>query len=241
MLPKRGEMLDFGLPEHRDRLVEMAAYLSPELIIIDSFSSITSKGENNIEDVRGLLAFLNILAQDFNTGLLLIHHLRKIGSLQTRSWRVTIDDFRGSGQITAAARSVLGLSIIPTQAEPDRNGPRMLEVVKKNIGVFPEPLGFGFTSIGNNGVSLEWGPPAKAYQPPTLRDHCQDWLAATLRQNGPMRPGELVKLGEEQGYSRNTVYRARNRLGQKIADTVGHQHPDNIWKWAGPEDDLQTE
>jgi hypothetical protein len=54
----RGHRLDFSLPHHRDRLVEMVADIAPQLLIIDSLSSISSKGENSIEDVRTVLGFL---------------------------------------------------------------------------------------------------------------------------------------------------------------------------------------
>ena len=42
------------------------------------------------------------------------------------------------------ARSVLALSIIQDGPEPDRNGPRRLEVVKTNLCRYPEALGVWF-------------------------------------------------------------------------------------------------
>jgi len=57
---------------------------------------------------------------------------------------VTADDFRGSSHSIAMARSVLALSIIQDGAEPDRNGPRRLEVVKTNLCRYPKALGVWF-------------------------------------------------------------------------------------------------
>jgi len=155
LLPEPGDMVDFGSAAYRDRLVDMAAELSPELIIVDSLSSVSSKSENNVEDVRTILGFLNELAQDFNSGLLLLHHLRKGSNLQLKSWELSLDDFRGSSHIVAMARSVIGLSVIPTQAGQGRNGPRKLEIIKTNLGAYPEPLGFEFEPLYPKGVRLK--------------------------------------------------------------------------------------
>ena len=65
------------------------------------------------------------------------------------------------------ARSVLGLSLIQTGPEPDRNGPRRLEVVKTNLARYPEPLGVEFLSGYPAGVTLQYGPPPQAYRKPT--------------------------------------------------------------------------
>ena len=59
MRPEDKLYIDFGDPADRDHLVEMALHLEPALIVIDSLGSISSKGENNVEDVRDLLGFLN--------------------------------------------------------------------------------------------------------------------------------------------------------------------------------------
>ena len=45
MLADPGEMIDLGQQKYQDRLTEMAATLKPELIIIDSLSSIHSRGQ----------------------------------------------------------------------------------------------------------------------------------------------------------------------------------------------------
>ncbi|MCX6064942.1 MAG: AAA family ATPase, partial [Chloroflexi bacterium] len=52
MLAEPGEMIDLGQARYQERLTEMTAILKPELIIIDSLSSIHNGGQNNVEDVR---------------------------------------------------------------------------------------------------------------------------------------------------------------------------------------------
>jgi RecA-family ATPase len=58
MLPDPGEMIDLGRDDYQKKLTEMAARLEPELIIIDSLSSIHTGGQNSVEDVRALMGYL---------------------------------------------------------------------------------------------------------------------------------------------------------------------------------------
>lgn len=207
----------------------MVVTLNLALVAIDSLSSISSKGENNIEDVRNVLAFLSGLAYDSSTAILLIHHLRKRSGLAVMDL-LSADDFRGSSHIIAMARSVLGLSIIQTGEEQDRNGPRRLEVLKTNLGSYPKPIGIEFLPLQNGGVLLQYGDAPEKYQPPTEEDRCTEWLIETLRESGAMKPKDVVELGEQAGYARRTIYRAREALSDRIINTEGRKSPENLWK-----------
>jgi hypothetical protein len=231
MRPRQGNLfIDFSQPRDRDHLVEMAHYLQPILIVVDSLSSISSKGENNIEDVREVLGFLNALALDAQCGLLLIHHLRKRSLLATND-ALTVDDFRGSSHIIAMARSVLGLSVIQTGPEFDRDGPRRLEMIKTNLARHPRPLGVQFEPQQPSGVILRYGPPPEVYKAPTKIDRCQAWLVAHLQEvSQPARPADILTAAEEAGYSRATLHRAKAGLGSRISDTKGRRHPNNEWE-----------
>ena len=229
MRPAGRLFIDFGDGADRDRLVEMALQLQPALIVVDSLSSISSKGENNVEDVRELLGFLNQLALDAQCGLLLIHHLRKRVPLPMMD-TLTVDDFRGSSHIIAMSRSVMGLSIVQTGAEPDRNGPRRLEIVKTNLARYPEPFGMQFVPMHPKGVLIQYSAqPPQAYRQPTKTDECSEWLLRTLDEAGPLKPQEIVERAEAEGFSQRTVYRSREKLGGQIVDTEGHKHPENRW------------
>jgi hypothetical protein len=229
MRPEGKPYIDFGDPADRDHLVEMALHLDPALIVIDSLGSISSKGENNIEDVRDLLGFLNRLALDTQCGMLLIHHLRKRGVLPLVDV-LTVDDFRGSSHIIAMSRSVLGLSIVQAGPEPDRNGPRRLEVVKTNLTRHPEPLGMTFKPLHPKGAWIEYSTePPQPYRQPTKAEECSAWLVSLLEESGATRPQEIVAQAEAEGFSRRTVYRAREILGEQVIDTEGHKHPENRW------------
>jgi hypothetical protein len=147
MPPDRYGLIDFCQEEDQDRLVQMVYELQPHLVVIDSLGAVSGRGENKVEDVRDILAFLSAVAREFDLALLLIHHLRKPAKahdLARRGGLVTADDFRGSSHIVAMARSVLALSIVQDGPRPDRNGPRRLEVVKTNLCRYPEALGVVF-------------------------------------------------------------------------------------------------
>lgn len=232
MLPRPNDAIDFGRDEYRAQLRQMTEIIKPSLIIIDSLSRISSKGENNIEDIRGILAFLNEVASTYSVGLLLIHHLRKRGSLQMSlpEMDVTIDDFRGSSHIIAMARSVLALSVVQDGADINRNGPRKLQSVKSNVGAYPEALGCEFLPLYPAGVFLKWSAQApQPYRAPTTTDKCLEWLLTTL-EAGPLSLSELVKLGEPEGFSKVTIWRARQEAKSRIGDTDGRQSPTNKWQ-----------
>ena len=125
MLPRPNDMLDFGRDEYKSQLHAMIQQIDPELIIVDSLSSVSTKGENNIEDIRGIMGYFNEIASTYNVGLVLIHHLRKRGGQQMQlDAALSIDDFRGSSHIIAMSRSVMGLSVVQASPDDQHNGPR---------------------------------------------------------------------------------------------------------------------
>jgi RecA/RadA recombinase len=236
MLPEHGVMLDFNTQECQEQLIERVAALQPELVIVDSLSSVHNKGQNNVEDVRGLLNFFTQVASYYRVGLILIHHIRKPGpGGQMLLFDISMEDLSGSGHITAMARSVLGLRVVKTGPEVDLNGPRELKVLKTNLGPYPDPLGFEFAPLHPKGVFLKWLDEApRPYREPTKAEQCTEWLEATLRQaEEPVKPREIVDLAVSEGYGRRTVYRARRELGNKVRNTEGQNAPNNAWEWVG--------
>ena len=233
MLLPDDDLLDLGAEKYRNKLVEMTGQIQPALIIIDSLSSISRKGENNIEDIRTLLAFLNALAQDYNTALILIHHLRKGSVGQMKTWDVGLDDFRGSGHIVAMSRSVIGITLVQTEAETDRNGPRKFEVIKTNLGPYPKPLGFEVLEKQPAGLQINWlEKPPQVYKEPSKQDTCVAWLEGLLRSaKKPLKPGEIEELGVPFDFGRAMIYRARDILADHIENTGGRQSPNNAWAW----------
>jgi len=230
MMPNPNDMIDFARQEYRERLRNMVDHLQPGLVVIDSLSSVSSKGENNIEDIRAILSFFNEIANNYQVGLLLVHHLRKRGA--DAPMELSPDDLRGSSHIIAMARSIMGLSVIQTTAEMDRNGPRKLEILKTNLGRYPDAIGCELLPLHPEGVYLKWDDEApEPYKEPTLADQAATWLVEMLRDAGePLPPKEIIELGEDEGFSRATIYRAKSMLNGQIV-AVGTR-PNTEWQYS---------
>lgn len=233
--PESYGWLDFGMAEHQDLLIKMCHQLRPELVVVDSLSSISVRGENNIEDVRNLLAFLSAVAREYRAGMLLIHHLRKRSKIPLMDL-VGPDDFRGSGHIIAMARSVLALSTIQDSPEPNRNGPRRMEIVKTNLCQYPKPLGLAFESDGEmRAPVLRYSLDApKPYREPTQTEECAAWLLDTLEERGvPMKPKDLFAAAAEMGFKDGVVRLARRSLEGTVVDTARAKNSSaNMWALA---------
>lgn len=224
-------MVDFSRHYDQDRLVEWAWAKQPALIVVDSLASISTKGENNVEDVRGIFTFLSRVALEYNCGMLLIHHLRKPGVQLPPPRPLTFHELRGSSHITALSRSIIGLHWVQTGPQQNLNDPRRMQVLKTNLCCYPQAIGVNFRPMPNDPEVAEivYGEPPQAYQQPTKREECQTWLMDVLAKYGELRPAELVEMAQEEGFSERTVYRARSKLGEQILDTQGHRHPNNTW------------
>lgn len=241
MLPSFETPIDFGSLPTQETLIEMIYSTKPALIVIDSLGSVNTQGENAVDDVRGILNFLNTVAAEFDLAVLLIHHLRKRPNLPLVP-ELTFDDFRGSSHIVAMARSVLGLSHVRTGQENDPNGPRKLQVLKTNLTAYPKPIGMELIKLHPVGVLPRYGEVAQPYAAETKADNCQEWLLELLERNGgSMAPKAIVAEAEEAGFSRATVYRARADLGTQITSTAGARDPSNEWVLATSSGDLDED
>lgn len=221
--------LDYDLD--RERLLDRVYRIRPDLVVIDSYSSISLHGENNKEDVQQLLSFLTRVGRDYDCAILVIHHQRKPSRLQLSLPglpELSIHNIRGSGHIGAMATNVLGLNLIGA----NRNGARSLHAVKNNVGRYPDPIGVTFTPWDENPevAILSYGevPESESTGVP-LVERCADWLIELLEEMGPLPPDEIIAIGDEEGYNRRMIYRARKRLDGRIADTSGARKPDNRW------------
>ena len=231
-----GEMIDLGKDKYQHRLADMASVLKPELIIIDSLSSVHSSGQNNVEDVRNLIGFLTRLVSSAECGMVLVHHIRKpnSGGQHMMNFDLGMEDLSGSGYITQQARVVLGLRVVQTGPEFDPNGPRELKVLKSNLSAYPQPLGFQFEPLPSAGVKLKWDTKApKPFREPTQFDECQEWLEDLLKGNPDgLKVKDVMEAAEAEEFSQAMVYRARKALASHITNTEGHRSPKNRWRWS---------
>ena len=244
MLPADNRyVINLGDVADRDRLSDMAWFLRPALIIIDSYGACTLKGENNKEDVQELLAYFTRLAKDFDCGLLIIHHLRKganVGPLPFAP--MTIDSIRGSSHIPAMARHIWGLQFVPAGPEPGLDDPRRLWIMKTNLGTSPDPLGVTFDPHPDNPdvAQLTFGDAPQPYKEMSKVEQCAEWILTQLREAGaPIKPAHFIEQAEVEGFYSSLIYRARKHLGDLIVDSEQQsRNPNNTWALAGtPEDD----
>jgi hypothetical protein len=165
-----------------------------------------------------------------------------------------MDDIRGSGHIIAMSRSVIGLTVVQGQVlgagrgqglgpgrgqglgpgrsqGPPSSAPRLVRVLKTNLGAIPSPLSFELVSQENGSVLLRWGPPPQIdFSTPSSFADCESWLHDLLVLNGEMRPAEIVQLAREEGFSRSLLYQVRNHLGNRILNSRPKDNPTNTWR-----------
>lgn len=231
--PPDSEVFDLSNRVYQDQLNDMCYDLQPDLIIIDSLGNITLNGENNVEDMRGVLRYLTDLASETRCGVILIHHTRKPGR-QGQSG-LTMHDLRGSSHIVNMSRSVLGVYV----ASDDQNGPRRLVMLKTNLCKHPRPLLVHYTPTADPEIAgLTYNHAPELELPETLYGECADWVLDVLA-DGPVGYSELVDLAatEDLPYSQNTIQNARKFLDWKVVDTVGPRITGNKWALYGWNED----
>lgn len=234
-------VVNLGGERYRELLEAMAFKLAPGLIVVDSLRDVLPAGESNVEDVRSTLAFLSNLATSNGCAVLLVHHLRKgsnSGQLALLD-SIDLDQVSGSGYIGGRARVVLGLTKVQVGEEPDKNGPRKLEVVKTNLGEYPKDMGIVFERTPPDGLRLVWSANApKRYQEEaepevTRTDEAQEWLVAYLEAAGePVMPSQVQADAQTAGISQATLFRARAKLEGQVINTAGKKVRGNRWQLA---------
>ncbi len=230
------DLLDLSAPWHQDRLLDMAYDLAPALIIVDSLSTVNRRGENNIEDLREILGFFIDLAQHFNCAVIVIHHLRKPPrGLVTQP--ISMHDLRGSGHLVAMARTIMAMDVLKTGPDDDPNGPRLLKLLKSNLGKIPRPLAVHFDPVADSTVVQlryeqldQWHNESTT----TLTEQCADWLVSLLTAE-PQPYAVIREAAREAGFKENVLQNARRQLGGQITDTVGPRRKGNKWQFVRPE------
>lgn len=242
LMADNGELLDLTQPYWQDRLLDMATVVEPQLIIIDSLSSISSSGQNSVEDTNRLLMYLVALARHCDCGLLMLHHLRKPPGGQLNLPGMSVHDFRGSGHITAMARTVMGLSVIQNGRQFSLNGARRLDLVKSNLGPYPEGIGLKLEGDGASMRFVYGEPVAFEDAQESTGDKCEDWLLGYLAAHGASKPGDVVAAGKDAGFTRDTIYRTRKSLQAMIGNTEKNfKAPGNLWRLTSDEDEDEEE
>lgn len=225
------EMLNLGSRDIKEDLWDMCYDLKPDLVVIDSFSDVQIKGEDKVEDIRGVFVFLSRLCTTFDLGLVILHHLRKPQGVSSYS-RVTPHDIRGSGHITVKSRSVIGLWK-DEEHQNLKNPPVHVECIKANFCQKPPPLYLHYYHPDPNNLDkfellFEPIPDPETKLPDSLAGAAAEWLLNILA-DGPTSYADLVKAADKAGFKENVLQNARKALDWKIIDTVGPRRRGNKW------------
>jgi len=206
----------FGQPDlarryHQEGLWRMVEREKPAMVVIDSLGQAQTRSENQVQEVRGLMTFLQHLARDHRAVVLLIHHFNKPGQLEVAPiWRA-----RGSTLIAAACKSII--SIEPPVGSATT---RKVYHVKSNLAAKEPPFAM---IIGAPGNFVEFGPwMEESAEQETDMERCINWLQDCLKENGPQCPRDLVQWAKEnEGFSQATVYRAKAKAANIISKGKG--------------------
>lgn len=210
--------VDLLKPQHRDVITALAGRDDVRLVAVDSLSA-ACHGLGRAEDLMPVMLWLAALARDTGKPVIVLHHLRKRGLLDTNTG-VLLDRVRDSTVIVQLARVVWAIDT------PDLNDTehKRLSVIKSNLAAFPEPLGI---RIGAAGVECDAAP-----QPPRVETQldkaCE--LLQCLLDRQPVTASELEAEANAAGISWDTMKRAKEKL-RIVARRDGRA---GRWLWSLP-------
>jgi putative DNA primase/helicase len=188
-------------------------------VVVDSLRGAHSRREND-SDLFAIVKLLAELARDCGKPVILTHHLRKRGLLDTDG--PTLDRLRGSSAIVQPARVVWALDTPDLQDKDTRR----LSQVKNNLGRSPAPLGF---TIGPAGVTF-----VEAPEPPRVisRQEAAIQFLLTLLKEEALPAEEVLEQARLAGHSQTTVQRAKGKIGVISLKKGAGGGP---WFWGLPE------
>ena len=225
----------FGLSKDLDVLNQMIEEIhGASMVIIDPVNGYLDDVDSyNNSEVRRLLTPLSLLASRHKTSVIMVSHPPKTkGTL-------AVHKVSGSVAFIAAARS--GFLIIRDPEEEDR---RLMVPIKNNLGSDKNGLSFRIKKIllesGIETSKLEWDPEPisesadfflnqeKSYKKPSKTDEAEYWLMERLEE-GPQPAGDLIRIGEEFGYTPKILRDAGERFNmERYKDGLDH------WMWKLP-------
>lgn len=213
------------------------------LIVVDPIGSYLGgqADANRDNEVRGVLAPLCKLAEEYDAAILVIAHTRKSVAAHAD------DTAMGSRAFTGLARSVLHLMQDPDDTDAQR---RLLLPGKNNLSEKPEGLafeignGFAVDDDGNPRPCIQWqegtvnitadevvnrrnvDDDGKASE----KDEAVDWLRQALAAGSRPSKDVIEEAREVEGISKRTLERAKKDLG------VEAYRPKNPgpWRWRLP-------
>lgn len=173
-------------------------------LLTDSLSGGHALDENS-QEMKKLLGKLAHWGAILNVPIITVHHARKRAAHEAS--KMTLDRVRGSSTITQFCRTVVGL----WQPDEGFGNPVRADMIKTNFK--PQPS-FGF-SLSDDGIDFRQAP--EEAKEVTAVDRAAEFLQVELRSE-PQAYSDLLEKAEPQGISKNSLYRARERLAIVTVD-----------------------
>jgi hypothetical protein len=208
------------------RLIEqlICKYKTP-LVVVDSLRG-GHDGDENSSRVGRVLQSLAAIAERTKAAILIVHHTKKLGTDE----EITANSSRGSNAILAMMRSQIGID----RPDPGSKWCRM-QVLKENLGLAPQPVGFLVTDNG-----LEFGAPPERPRKDTRKQDAIDWLKATMTPGWHLARDIHAKAKQAE-FSENALQRAREDLGVTTATGCVRQRKDGLYEWCLPMEGQKSE
>ncbi len=211
VFPGRAEdNVNLDSPDDRARVMMLLTDPDVRLLIIDTLSgSGRDRNENASGEMMGPMGWLAELAQKSNKVVLATHHTRK--KSEDRRYQITrLDDCRGSGAITQWPRSVIAVDAL----DPKNEKHCRVGSIKHNFS--DEPDAYGYEII--EGVPVfDLNPPEPMGRKSKKAD-AKSWLVNYLENNGPTQPVMIEAAAKKAGFSRPTIYRAKDDDIETVTD-----------------------
>lgn len=203
-------VMDLSLPEHKIILRNKAHDPEIGLIVIDSLGG--SLVDENDASAKRTLQEISRLAQETNTTILVIHHLRKPDPKKKGYQSPTLNDVRGHSGITQFAPSVIAIDY------DGNEGMRQLYPLKMNLVEMPNDLWF---SMGPRG--LIWNQDTMDRVHRQVVQETVSWLEGMLKA-GPMTTKEVVEMAERSGHELDILNEAlKFPVFQLMDDAFGNR------------------
>lgn len=224
--------LDLGTPAGIATVRSLVIKHNAQLVIIDAMARYLGRlDENSAGDVGSLMAELREIIRMTGCTMVLVHHLRKIGTQMTRS--KIADRVRGSGDFIGAVDSAI---IVTTKGEGP-NVIRQITHVKNRESIESHPLAFSIQTGEEGGLVIPFEAGSEMIASDTLVETAATIMANTMQRT----PGVTYLKADLQDIVASTGIDLKSRTASKAFSMLGampmiavkKQGRLNVYSWVG--------
>jgi hypothetical protein len=201
------KVIDLNKPEDKAMVRAHAARPEIGLVVIDSLGG--SLMDENDSSAKKVLQELSRMAQETETTLLIIHHLRKQQKYSKGHQPPSLSDVRGHSGITQFAPSVIAIDY------EGHEMPRFLYPLKMNLVEAPATMTFSMGTMG-----LIWNESTHDQVHRAVVQEAANWLEEMLLA-GPMLVKEALELANDAGYNKDII---REAIGYPTIKMIKNHH-----------------